>query len=313
MPLNTPQLLEALNSVVSVPIVPFKGEEIDYEGHAQNIRYLMDNNHLEGGRPRVIAIAGTSLVHHISHQDQIRLIDFTGQVMGREGVLIAGIVPNPIGDAGRLVEAMARLARPPDAFLVMPLSGVINPEGIHRYYLEFGKRYGEGSGARFFYYLRQKAERESVVRLLNDSPHFLGVKVGTSEEDVLPIAAGLKPENGMVIWGIGDRSTRAAQAGTKGHTSGVNVVYVRASDEINNAQRRGDFERSLRIENELAALEEIRFREGRIYNYSAVVEAMHLGGFDDVVGGTGGPFNPRGPAPIAAQIQAAITGLNAYH
>jgi len=123
----------------------------------------------------------------------------------------------------------------------------------------------------------------------------------------------VKPENGMVIWGIGDRSTRAAQAGARGHTSGVNVVFARSSDEINNAQRRGDYATSQRLENELAALEEIRFREGRIYNYSAVVEAMHLGGFDDVVGGTGGPFNPRVPAPIAAQIQTAISGLNAYH
>jgi len=313
MPLSTPDLLEALNSVISVPIVPFKGDEIDYEGHAKNIRYLMRSNHLEDKRPRVIAIAGTSLVHHISHQEQVRLIDATGQVMGVEGVLIAGIVPNPIGDASRLVEAMARLARPPDAYLVMPLSGVINPEGIHSYYLEFGRRHGEGNGARFFYYLRQKAEREAVTRLLNDSPHFLGVKVGTSEEEVPPLVAGVKPENGMVIWGIGDRSTRAAQAGARGHTSGVNVVFARASDEINNAQRRGDYATSQHLENELAALEEIRFREGRIYNYSAVVEAMHLCGFDDVVGGTGGPFNPRVPAPIAAQIQTAISGLNAYH
>lgn len=313
MSLSTPQLLEALNSVVSVPIVPFKGDHIDCEGHAKNIRYLMRNNYLEGGRPRVIAIAGTSLVHHISHQDQVSLIDFTGQEMGGAGVLIAGIVPNPIGDAGRLIESMARLARPPDAYLIMPLSGVINPEGIYQYYLEFGKRYGAGRGARFFYYLRQKAEREAVVRLLNDSPHFLGVKVGTAEDDVAPIVEGVNPGCGMVIWGIGDRSTRAARAGTKGHTSGVNVVYVRASDEINNAQRRGDYQLSLRLENELAALEEIRFREGRIYNYSAVVEAMHLGGFADVEGGTGGPFNPRVPPPIAPQIQAAISGLNAYH
>lgn len=313
MPMSTPQLLEALHSVVSVPIVPFKGDQIDYEGHAKNIRYLMDNNYLEGGRPRVIAIAGTSLVHHISLQDQVSLIDFTGQQMGGAGVLMAGIVPNPIGEAGRLIQSMAGLARSPDAYLVMPLSGVISPEGIYRYYMEFGRRYGEECGARFFYYLRQRAEREAVVRLLNDSPHFLGVKVGTTEDDVAPIIDGVNPGCGMVIWGIGDRSTRAAQSGTTGHTSGVNVVFARASDEINNAQRRGDYQLSLRIENELAALEEIRFREGRIYNYSAVVEAMHLGGFADVEGGTGGPFNPRVSTLIASQIQAAISGLNAYH
>ena len=78
------------------------------------------------------------------------------------------------------------------------------------------------------------------------------------------------------MWG--DRSTGPAEHGTKGHTSGINVAFARASDEINNAQRRGDFATSQQIENQLAALEEIRFRNGRMYNYSAVVEAMHLGG-----------------------------------
>lgn len=313
MPLSTPQLLEAMNSVISVPIIPFKHGQIDYEGHAKNIQYLMCSNYLEGGRPRVIAIAGTSLVHHLSNGELVRLIDFTGQVMASRGVLIAGIVPNPIGEAGRLIEALARLANPPDAYLIMPLSGVVNPEGIYQYYLEFGRHYGAEFQAQFFYYLRQKGEREAVVRLLNDSPHFLGVKVGTSEEDVAPLLAGLNADCGMVIWGVGDRSTRAARLGARGHTSGINVVFARASDAINNAQRRGDYQESLRIENELAGLEEIRFREGRIYNYSAVVEAMHLGGFADVEGGTGGPFNPRVPAEIAGQIEAAIRNLKLYH
>lgn len=313
MPLSTPQLLEAMNSVISVPIIPFRHGQIDYEGHAKNTQYLMRNNYLEGGRPRVIAIAGTSLVHHISSQDLVRLLDFTGQVMAGKGVLIAGIVPNPIGDAGRLLEALARLARPPDAYLIMPLSGVVNPEGIYQHYLEFGRRCGEAFQARFFYYLRQKGERGAVVRLLNDSPHFLGVKVGTSEEDVAPMLAGLNPDCGMVIWGVGDRSTRAARLGTTGHTSRINVVFARASDQINNAQHRGDYEQSLRLENELAALEEIRFRDGRMYNYSAVVEAMHLGGFADVEGGSGGPFNPRVPPEIAGQIEAAIRDLKFYH
>ena len=113
--------------------------------------------------------------------------------------------------------------------------------------------------------------------------------------------------------GVGDRSTGPAERGTKGHTSGINIVVVRASDEINNAQRRGDFATSLRIENEIAALEEIRFRDSRMYNYSAVVEAMHLGGFDDVDGGEGGPFNPRVPAAVAEEVAAAIEGIVHYH
>ena len=116
-----------------------------------------------------------------------------------------------------------------------------------------------------------------------------------------------------MIWGVGDRSTGPAERGTKGHTSGINVAFARASDEINNAQRRGDFATSQQIENQLAALEEIRFRDGRMYNYSAVVEAMHLGGFSDVDGGEGGPFNPRVPAEVAEEVAAAIADIVDYH
>ena len=105
MPLQLSNLLDALNSVTAIPIVPFKGNTIDYTGHAKNIDYLMSNNYLDEGRQRVIAIAGTSLIHHISEAEQLRLIDQTGQQMGDNGILMSGIVPNPIGQAGQLIAA----------------------------------------------------------------------------------------------------------------------------------------------------------------------------------------------------------------
>lgn len=117
----------------------------------------------------------------------------------------------------------------------------------------------------------------------------------------------------MVIWGIGDRCTQAARLGTKGHTSGIAVVFARASDEINNAQRRGDYETSQQIEEKIAALEEIRFRNGRVFNYSAVVEAMILSEFEDIDGGQGGPFNPRVPPDVAREVRQAIESLRHYH
>jgi hypothetical protein len=53
---------------------------------------------------------------------------------------------------------------------------------------------------------------------------------------------------------------------------------------------------------------------GRIYNYSAVVEAMLLSGFSDIVAGDcSGPFNPRVPPAIRERIKAAIQGLGQYH
>ena len=312
MPLEIPQLLEALNSVTAIPIIPFKEGKVDYTGHAKNIDYLMRNNYLDAGRQRVIAIAGTSLIHHISETQQLRIIDKTGQQIGEDGILISGIVPNPIRQAGQLIEAQTELSRPPDAYLLMPLTGISSPEGVYEQYMEFGERYGTACGARFLYYFRQKRDMSAVIRLLNDSPHFIGVKIGTGEEDVEPLVEGVG-DSGIVMWGIGDRCTRPAQLGAKGHTSGIAVAFARASDEINNAQRRGDYETSARIEADIAPLEEIRFMNERVYNYSAVIEAMILSGFDDIEAGTGGPFNPRVPTEIQAQLHEVTQNLKQYH
>ncbi len=312
MPLEIPQLLETLNSVTAIPIIPFKDSKVDYTGHAKNIDYLLRNNYLDEGRQRVIAIAGTSLIHHINEAEQLRIIDKTGQQIGDDGILISGIVPNPIHQAGQLIEAQTELSRPPDAYLLMPLTGISSPEGVYEQYMEFGERYGTDCGARFLYYFRQKRDMSAVIRLLNDSPHFIGVKIGTGEEDVEPLVEGVG-ESGIVMWGIGDRCTRPAQLGAKGHTSGIAVAFARASDEINNAQRRGDYETSARIEADIAPLEEIRFMNERVYNYSAVIEAMILSGFDDIEAGTGGPFNPRVPSEIQSQLREVTQDLKRYH
>lgn len=312
MSLALPNLLDALNSVTAIPIIPFNEDKIDYHGHTKNIDYLMTNNYLDEERKRVIAIAGTSLIHHITEKEQIRLIDTTGNQMGSDGILISGIVPNPINQAGQLIEAQSALKRPPDAFLLMPLNGISSPDGIYKQYMAFADRYGNSCNARFLYYFRQKRDLDAVLRLLNDSPHFIGVKIGTDEDDVQPLVEGVG-NSGIVMWGIGDRCTRPAQLGTRGHTSGIAVAYARASDEINNAQRSGDYETSARIEADIAPLEEIRFWNGRVYNYSAVVETMILSGFEDIEAGTGGPFNPRVPPDIQQKLRGITNNLKRYH
>ncbi len=313
MPYSTPALLAALDNVTTIPIIPFRQGKIDYDAHAMNVAYLMRSNTLDGGRPRVVSVAGTRLIHHVEPEEQTEIFNVTGQVMGTEGVLMSALVPNPIRTAGRLVESQAKLPRPPDVYLLMPLSGTFSSEGIYDYFMEFGERYGGEHGARFIYYHRQARDRDAVIRLLNDSPHFVGVKVGTDEGDVQPLIEGVG-DNALVIWGIGDRSTGAAEQGAKGHTSGIAVVYAKASDAINNAQRRGDHAAARAVESEISALEDIRFANGRAYNYSAVVEAMQQSGFDDIDAGDGsGPFNPPVSPQVAEQVAQAIAGLEMFH
>jgi len=310
--LSTEAVLAALEGVTAIPVVPYRNGQIDYNGHAKNVRYLMASNSQDANRPRVISIAGTSPVHHMSLAEQVHLVDVTTRTMGSEGVYMAGIVPNPLADAKSLIAEMATLQRPPDCYLIMPLSGVYDPAGIYHEYMALGEEMGDRFGARFIYYFKQSKEMESVIKLFRDSQEWIGVKVGTGIEDVEPLLKNVG-DNGLIIWGIGDRSTQAAKLGSKGHTSGIAVAYAKASDAINNAQRAGDFAESSRVEKAISALEDIRFRNNRVYNYSAVVEAMHLSGFSDIDGGEGAPFNPRVPAEVAAEVAQAIAGLGEYH
>jgi dihydrodipicolinate synthase/N-acetylneuraminate lyase len=312
MSFSNEQLLDGLNSVTTIPLIPFRGGSIDYDAHARNIGYLMENNHLSDGRPRVICVAGTSLIHHVSYEDQSKLVEVTGEVMGDQGILLSAIVPNPLPEADNLIARQSSLKRSPDAYLIMPLGGVYSQEGFLETFFQFGHQHEQAHGAKFLYYHRQPRDRNYVVQLLRDSSAFIGIKVGTDESDVGPLCRDIGNQ-GMVIWGVGDRSTEAARLGALGHTSGISVLFAKAGDMLNNAQRARDYEASLAVEKSISALEEIRFENGRVFNYSAVVEAMIQSGFDDIDPGESGPFNPRVPAEAAERIREAIEGILDLH
>ena len=307
---TTTQLLQDLDNVIAIPVIPFRDGNIDRDGHQLNVRYLMENNHLEGGRPRVISVAGTSLLHHLGCDDQVQIFDDTGQVMGDEGVLMTAVIPNPLADVRTTLEKHMTLNRAPDVILIMPLSGTFSPEGLYQGLMALGEEFGP-QGARFLYYLRASRDMGAVLQLLADSPHFIGVKVGTGLEDVPPLVRQVA-EGNIVIWGIGDRSTDAAKLGTKGHTSGTAVVTTVPCDSINSAQRRQDWEAAYNWEAKLTALEEIRFRNGRAYNYSAVVEALNQLG-EKVTGGDGGPFNPAAASQLRDEVRDALTAIRHLH
>ena len=312
MTFSNEQLLDGLDSVTTIPLIPFRGGRIDFDAHAKNVSYLMENNYLSDDRPRVICVAGTSLIHHVSHADQNQLIRVTGEVMGDRGILLSAVVPNPLPEADRLIAEQASANRPPDAYLVMPLGGVYSTEGLLESFTDFGNRHQRNHGARFVYYHRQPRDRGIVIRLIRESEAFVGIKVGTTEEEVPELCSQIG-ESGMVIWGVGDRSTAAARLGARGHTSGISVLFAKAGDLLNNAQRAGNYEESESVERRISAFEEIRFENGRVYNYSAVAEAMIQSGFEDIDPGEGGPFNPRVSPEVAVRVRDAIEGILDLH
>jgi dihydrodipicolinate synthase/N-acetylneuraminate lyase len=304
--------LDLWNTVAAFPLVPFRHGKLDLEGYAKNLRYLMSHNWLDGGRKRVIAFGGSSLIHHIDTQDQFELMRLASEAAGDRSLLLSGIVPNPLGAAAHLIERQSLFARPPDAYLILPVNGVANPEGIYRTLKHFCDDMAGRFGARFLLYLRNSNQREALGRLTKDCRSVLGVKVGTTPEDV-SVLADLIGEEGIVMWGVGDRATAAFEHGARGHTSGIAQLFPKASDLINNASRAGDLEACRRVEADIDRFEQIRFMSDRAFNYSALVAAAQLAGFEDVEGGDGGPFNAL-PAPeVTAMVAEEVEKLRHYH
>ncbi len=306
------QLRDLLDSVTCIPIIPFRGGRIDFAAHQKNVLYLMRQNVLSEGRPRVICVAGTSLINHVSLADRNALVASSGEVMNGQGVLMSALLPNLLTDMMSQVEIQSRMARPPEVYLIMPIEGVYSPEGMYQELGRFCNDCHRRYGANFLYYHRMPRDHDAVVRLVRDCEGMVGIKVGTSVDEVPALVRSIG-DAGMVIWGIGDRSTAAARLGTRGHTSGISVLFAKAGDMINNAQRAGDYETSQTIESRISALEDLRFRQARAYNYAAVQTAMEIVGFSDIDAGEGGPYNPPLPDEVRREVALAIAGLEDLH
>ncbi len=301
-----------LDTAIAFPFLPFRGGKLDLAAHRKNAAYLVRDCFLDNGRRRVIAIGGSSLLHHVTPDEQMEAVRILCEAAGSRASFISAVLPTPLAQAASLVRRQWSLARPPDAVLLLPMIGAYNPEGVLRELRAFCETLGRETGARFLLYLREQPLREPYCRLVRESEYVLGIKIGTSEDDVVPVREAVG-ERAAVVWGKGDLCTQAVRRGARGHTSGTSLLNMRASDEINNAQRRGDFEAAGRIEEDLRELEEIRFMEGRIYNYSALAEALKIAAFDDVDPGDGGPFNAPPPPEIQRRLGPIVERLRRYH
>ena len=301
-----------LDTAVAFPFLPFRNSILDLAAHRKNAAYLVNRCVLDAGRRRVTAIGGSALFHHVTPEEQLEVIRVMCEEAGDRAWCISAAIPIPLGQTERMVRAQMSFRRPPDAVLLLPLIGAYNPEGVFRDLHRFCERLGRECGAKFIVYMRDASLRDAYCRLVRESEFVLGIKIGTSLEDVRPTREAVGNDK-AVLWGNGDISTAAARLGTRGHTAGCSLFSLRASDEINNAQRREDFAAAERIEDDLRPLEEIRFMKGRIYNYSALLEAIRIAGYKDVDPGDGGPFNAPPPPEIRALLPPIVERLHPYH
>ena len=307
-----PDPFAELDTVTVLMPMPFRGGRLDGRAHARNLDYLLGNCFLDEGRRRVIGIGGTSLIHHLDRETLLELVQSTGRRLGSEALFMAGVIPTPPSDARRFIQECLDQERPPDYFLLMPIPGLCNPEGVEAELSALSECFEKQGAGRFVLYLRTGRLNGAYARLASRLANIAGIKVGTQPADVEVLRAAV-PHSKRVLWGVGDRVTAAGRMGARGHTSGLTLICPRLCDAINNACRRRDFDACAELEHVLSGLEEIRFMEDRIYNYSALVAASQLGGFQDIDLGEGGPFNAPPPPPILQQIADCVEQLKPYH
>ncbi len=301
-----------LDTVTVLMPLPFRRGKVDQRAHSKNVGYLLENCFLDNGRRRVIGIGGTSLIHHLDRTTLLELIQSTSHLVGGEAIFMAGVIPTPLSEARQFIEDCLSLERPPDYFLLMPIPGLCNPDGIEVELSAFAQHFEQQGAGRFILYLRTSRLNGAYAKLATGLANIAGIKVGTQPGDVEVLCSAV-PDSKRVLWGVGDRVTAAARRGARGHTSGLTLICPRLCDAINNACRRRDFEACAELEQAVSGLEEIRFMEDRIYNYSAVIAASQLGGFQDIDLGEGGPFNAPPPAPILQEIARCVERLKPYH
>lgn len=301
-----------LDTVTVLMPLPFRDGKMDKEAHSKNVHYLLGNTFLDDSRQRILGIGGTSLIHHMNPSTLFEVVELTSRLVGDDALLMAGLIPTPISEAKRFIQNCLSLKRPPDYFLLMPIPGLCNPEGIEVELTALTQNFEGMSPVRFVLYLRSSRLNDTYAKLATLFDNIVGIKVGTQTGDVEALCSTV-PISKRVLWGAGDRVTEAARSGVRGHTSGLTLLCPRLCDEINNAYRGQDFETSAGLEQVVAELEEIRFSEDRFYNYSAIVAAAQLGKFQDIDLGEGGPFNAPPPPAIMERIADCVEKLQQYH
>src|SRR5436309_2948832 len=121
--------MHELETVIAIPPLPFRAGAVDKEAHQKNLRFLIQRNFLDGGRRRVIGIAGTSLVHHIDRDTLVEVMRVTGETAGQDAVVLAGLLATPPAEARKVVERCRKMRRPPASLRILPIPGVCNSEG----------------------------------------------------------------------------------------------------------------------------------------------------------------------------------------
>lgn len=252
-------------------ITPFKGDySIDYEALGQIVK-----NQIEGGMDYLVALGTTAETPTLSETEKKELVKFILHksknrlpvVIGMGGNSTSGIINN-IKNAS--LEGVAAL------LIVTPFYNKPSQEGMYRHYMEIAKN---SPIPIILYNVPSRTgvnlEAETVIRLVNDSDKFIGIKEASGIMSQLATIEKYTPDSFSLISGDDVLALPTVTIGGKGIISVIaNGLPGKLSSLIHKALE-NDFMGAKAIHLEMIDLFKLIFKEG---NPGGIKAMMHYQG-----------------------------------
>lgn len=295
-------LSTAIRGVGVTPATPFTNdlEDVDWEGLESNLEFLVN----EG--VGLLYIAGnTGEVMSLSPEEWTGVVEVALDVAGDSVAVVPGI-----GHEYPMALELARRARRlgVDGLLLMPRTQpYASSPGLAEYWKAILDT-AELPGVLYKKGLPDVADLLDLVSLESV------VACKYAEKDISEFTRIVADCTSNVIWtcGIAERyAPFYSQAGAEGFTSGLANFSPSVSMEMHSALRNRDLGEALEIRQRLLPFEEIRARNGDIFNVAAVKKAMDLSGLAG--GGVRPPLidlDTRSAADVE-KVLPSLTGVDA--
>lgn len=264
-------LLEALSTVIAIPVTPFVRRQGTLYADFQAYAHLVDRM-VNGGIRVVTPNGNTSEFYSLNQQEMRQSVEATMAGAAGRALVLAGV-----GFDSETAIDMARFAADKGAEAIM-VHQPVHPYRSDEGWIAYHKAIADAvPNLGIVPYVRDAATGVNAIRGLADQcPNFVGIKYAVPNP---PLFAHIVQQVGKdrLAWICGIAESWAPfyyVAGARGFTSGLVNVTTHLSLEMQESLELGNYDNAMRIWQQIKPFEDLRARRNSANNVSAVKEAM---------------------------------------
>lgn len=248
------RLKDHLRGVSFTTTAPFSedGEDVLYDEAARNTEVVLD-----AGAESFIPVGNTGEYYSLTDEERRGLVETTVDVIGDEGVVIAGVAGST-KEVTRQVREYEEVGV--DGVMVHdPDHTYIHRRGIERYY----RRIAEATDLGVVLYKRGPEPSLPVISKLSTLDNVVGLKYAVNDIGAFSKAVREVPGDIVFSAGIAERFAPSfALEGAEGFTTGIGSFAPRVPLALQAALERKDWERALAIRDLARPYEDFREEAG---------------------------------------------------